>query len=461
MSGTISAISTPNAAGGIGIIKISGPDATCVADKVFKTVGNAALSTLPGYSVKFGHICDGDEIIDQAIAIVYRAPKSYTGEDVVELQCHGGLYLMQQILRLTFKAGAEPAGPGEFTKRAFLNGKMDLTEAESVMGLISAHGKQAADAAFNTLEGALSKEIGEISKVFIAASANMAAWVDYPDEEIDELDFDVLLESFKTARNKLQNLVARFDAGQAITEGVDTVIVGKPNVGKSTLMNLILQKNRSIVTEIAGTTRDVVEETARIGNVVLRLSDTAGIRNSDDPVESIGIEFAKTKLHHSALILAVIDGSAPLDAEDKRILAACGGKPSVAIVNKSDLGTVVDIDEINSFVSKSICISAKNSDFSGTEDDNYAKLSAVLEEILGTADFDTGSAMLCNERQLNCCNKAIMCIDEAILAIESGLTMDAVNVSIDAAIEPLLELTGEKVSETVVNEVFSRFCVGK
>ncbi len=461
MSGTISAISTPNAAGGIGIIKISGPNATTVADKVFKTVGNTALSTLPGYSVKFGHIFDGDEVIDQAIAIVYRAPKSYTGEDVVELQCHGGLYLMQQVLRLTFKNGAEPAEPGEFTKRAFLNGKMDLTEAESVMGLISAHGKQAADAAFNTLEGALSKEIKEITKVFVAASANMAAWVDYPDEEIDELDFDVLLKSFRDSRKKLETLVSRFDAGQAITEGVDTVIVGKPNVGKSTLMNLILQKNRSIVTEIAGTTRDVVEETARIGNVVLRLSDTAGIRNSDDPVESIGIEFAKTKLHHSTLILAVIDGSAPLEDEDRRILAACGGKPSIAIVNKSDLGTVVDTDEINSFVSKSICISAKNSDFSGTEDTNYAKLATILEEILGTADFDTGSAMLCNERQLNCCNKAITCIDEAIFAIESGLTMDAVNVSIDAAIEPLLELTGEKVSETVVNEVFSRFCVGK
>lgn len=461
MSSTISAISTPNAAGGIGIIKISGPNATSIADKVFKASGKTSLSDLPGYSVKFGHIYDGEAIIDQAIAIVYRAPKSYTGEDVVELQCHGGLYLMQQILRLTFKSGAKPAEAGEFTKRAFLNGKMDLAEAESVMGLISAHGKQAADAAFNTLEGTLSKEIREIAKIFISASANMAAWVDYPDEEIEELNFDILPESFKDARRKLKNLVDKFDAGQAITEGVDTVIVGKPNVGKSTLMNLILQKNRSIVTEIAGTTRDVVEETARIGNVVLRLSDTAGIRNSNDPVESIGIEFAKTKLHHSALILAVIDGSTPLDEEDRRILAACGGKPSIAVINKSDLGTVVDISEINSFVSKSICISAKNSNFSGTDDDNYLKLSKVIEEILGTDNFDTSSAMLANERQLNCCNQAITCIDEAIFAIESGLTMDAVNVSVDAAIEPLLELTGEKVSETVVNEVFSKFCVGK
>ncbi|MBQ1895650.1 MAG: tRNA uridine-5-carboxymethylaminomethyl(34) synthesis GTPase MnmE [Clostridia bacterium] len=451
---TIAAISTPNAAGGIGIVKISGPDAIAVADKVFCCAGSAKLSDLPGYSVRFGRVHDGDDVLDQAVAIVYRAPKSYTGEDVVELQCHGGLFLMQQILRLCLKNGAVPAEPGEFTKRAFLNGKMDLTEAESVMTLISAHGRQAADAAFGVLQGSLSKEINEISKVFISAAAHMSAWVDYPDDEIEELDFAKLKSEFTAAKDRLLALINRFDAGQAITEGVETVIVGKPNVGKSTLMNLLLGKERSIVTEVAGTTRDVVEETARIGNIVLRLSDTAGIRESSDLVESIGIEFAKTKLHHSALILAVIDDSRPLDDEDLAILKACKGKPSVCILNKTDLGRVVTENDVAPYVSKVLSLSAK-------DESSFDVLREALESLLGTAEFDSSAALLINERQLACCNKAVECINEAIDAIDAGLTMDAVNVSVDAAISPLLELTGERVSDAVVNEVFSRFCVGK
>ena len=451
---TIAAISTPNAAGGIGIVKISGPDAIAVADSVFACVGTKKLSELPGYSVRFGHVHDGEETLDQAVAIVYRAPKSYTGEDVVELQCHGGLFLMQQILRLCRKNGAVPAEPGEFTKRAFLNGKMDLTEAESVMTLISAHGRQAADAAFNVLQGSLSQEIKDIANVFIAAAAHMSAWVDYPDDEIEDLNFDKLKTDFQDARNKLSSLIDRFDMGQAITEGVETVIVGKPNVGKSTLMNLLLGRERSIVTEIAGTTRDVVEETARIGNVVLRLSDTAGIRESSDVVESIGIEYAKTKLSHSTLILAIIDGSKSLDNEDLAILNECKGKPSICIINKSDLGNVVKRSDVLDFVSTAVTISAKDKA-------SYDVLREALEELLGTAEFDSSEAMLINERQLSCCQKSLICIDEAIEAIDSGLTMDAVNVSVDAAIAPLLELTGERVSDAVVNEVFSKFCVGK
>jgi len=451
---TIAAISTPNAAGGIGIVKISGPDAISVADRVFAATGSKKLSDLPGYSVRFGHVHDGDDVLDQAVAIIYRAPKSYTGEDVVELQCHGGLYLMQQILRLCLENGADPAEAGEFTKRAFLNGKMDLTEAESVMTLISAHGRQAADAAFGVLSGSLSSEINEIKNTFISAAAHMSAWVDYPDDEIPELDFSSLRVDFSDAKEKLLKLINNFDAGQAITEGIPTVIVGKPNVGKSTLMNLLLQRERSIVTEVAGTTRDVVEETARIGNVVLRLSDTAGIRESDDLVESIGIEYAKTKLCHSSLILAVIDGSKVLDEEDLAILKACEGKPSICILNKSDLGSKTTENDVKCYVSKVLTLSAKDKG-------SFDVLRESLETILGTADFDSSAAMLINERQLNCCKKCIACVDEAINAIDSGLTMDAINVSVDAAIEPLLELTGERVSDAVVSEVFSKFCVGK
>lgn len=461
MSQTIAAIATPNAVGGIGIVRISGDEAVAVAQRVFKSISGKPLDAYPGYSVTLGTVCSKDEVVDQAIAVIFRAPRSYTGEDVVELQCHGGLYLMQEILRLVLENGAVPAGPGEFTKRAFLNGKLDLSEAESVMNLISAHGQQAANAAYHALEGALSKEIRSISDVFIAASAHMAAWADYPDEIYEEeLDYDLLLSQFKEAKEKLNHLCEKFDAGQAITEGVNTAIVGRPNVGKSTLMNRLLGKDRSIVTSIAGTTRDVIEETARIGNVVLRLSDTAGIHESEDTVESIGIQMAEDRLMHSDLVLAVFDGSEPLTKEDHYLLSSireqgvAGNKTSIGIINKSDLGNYISEEELKDSVTATITLSANDPDC-------YDRLKVLLEGLLGTANFDPSAAMLANERQLDCCKQAIACIDEAIAAIEGGLTMDAINVSVDAAIEPLLALTGERVSDTVIEQVFATFCVGK
>lgn len=454
MESTISAISTPNAAGGIGIIRISGEDAISVADKIFSSANKKPLRDAEGYSAHFGKVKDGDKTVDQAIAVVYRAPKSYTGEDIVELQCHGGLFVLQQILRLTLENGARPAEAGEFTKRAFLNGKMDLTEAESVMNIISAKGKEAANAAIQTLEGSLTKEINEIANSLINASATLSAWVDYPDEEIEELESDKLLELLSSSKEKLEFLINRFDAGQAITEGVNTVIVGKPNVGKSTLMNLLLQKNRSIVTDIAGTTRDLVEETARVGNVVLHISDTAGIHESEDYVESIGIEFAKNKLSTASLFLAVFDGSKELDDEDLEILELCKNKCGIAIINKADLTRVVSEDEISKYISNVITLSAKNNN-------SYLSISSEIEKVLGTEEFDSSAAMLSNERQLNCCNTALSCINEAIDGLNIQITMDAINVSIDAAISPLLELTGKRVSEAVVDEIFSKFCVGK
>jgi len=454
MSDTVAAISTPNAAGGIGIVKISGSDAIPVAEKVFQPAGTRKLSDLSGYSAAFGTVMDGEDPVDQCIAVVYRAPKSYTGEDVVELQCHGGLTLMQLILRLVLANGAAPAGPGEFTKRAYLNGKIDLSEAESVMSLIGAHGAQAANAAVHALEGNLSREIRTHADTLISTSAHIAAWIDYPDEGVEPPDQDVILEQLQKTAEGLQKLTSKFDAGQAVTAGVETVIAGRPNVGKSTLMNRILGKDRSIVTSIAGTTRDVIEETARIGNVVLRLSDTAGLHDSDDPVESIGIRMAQDKLEHADLILAVFDGNEPLTEEDQSLLEACKGHHSVAIINKTDLGTVLEKGQLSPYVSDVLALSAK-------DPGSYDLLKESLEALLGTADFDPSAAMLANERQLQCVTRSLECLNEAISAIKNHLTLDVVNLSIDAALEPLFELTGERVSETVVEEVFSQFCVGK
>lgn len=457
---TVAAIATPNAAGGIGIVRISGPEALAVAAQVFRPANEGtSLPDAAGYTMHFGTVVDADgNAVDQAVCLVFRAPASYTGEDVVELQCHGGLYLMQRILRLVLAAGASPAGPGEFTKRAFLNGKLDLSEAESVMGMISAHGEQAANAAYHALEGSLSREIRSVADVFIAAAAHMAAWADYPDEIYEEeLDYDVLLTQFRDASAKLDALRAKFDAGRAVTEGVETAIVGRPNVGKSTLMNALLGRDRSIVTSVAGTTRDIVEETARIGNVVLRLADTAGLHASEDVVESIGIRMAEEKLEHADLVLAVFDGSEALSDEDLALLKKLRDVPnrkSIAILNKSDLGNVVSEEDLSPFVTAAISLSAKDPDC-------YEQMRVLLEDLLGTADFDPSAAMLQNERQLDCVNRAADAISDAIAGIESGLTMDALSVCVDDAVSPLLELTGESVSDTIIEQVFATFCVGK
>ena len=451
---TIAAIATPQAAGGIGIIRISGTDALPVAEKVFKPIGGATLSCSAGYRAYFGRVTDGEKDIDEAVCLVFRAPHSYTGEDVAELSLHGGLLVMQKALEAVFAAGARPAEAGEFTKRAFLNGKIDLSAAEAVMGMISAQNEQAAQAALNALDGALSREIGEVAKKVVAAAAGIAAWVDYPDEDIAEVSGEHLKDVFTGVRGRLEKLLARFDSGKAVTEGVPAAIAGRPNVGKSALMNLLTGYERSIVTPFAGTTRDVVEETVRVGNVVLRLSDTAGLHDTDDPVERIGIGFARKKLERASLILAVFDGSEALTKGDIELLEYCATRPAVAVINKTDIGQRLDVSLIASYVNRTVEISAATGE-------GLSELRAAVEAVLGTDGFDPSSAMLATERQRDCCRRAVGYLGEAIEALEMGMTLDAVNVCADACIDALLELTGEKAGEAVVNEVFARFCVGK
>ncbi len=451
---TIAAVSTPHASGGIGIVRISGGRSLAVADKIFRTTSGKLPSRSKGYRAYHGRVWDNEEVVDEAVCLVFRAPKSYTGEDVAEISCHGGLYVTQRVLRAALNAGAEPAEAGEFTKRAFLNGRIGLEQAEAVMSLIAAQSDTAAKAALNALDGALSEKIRETASSLIAACAQLAAWVDYPDEDIEEIRPENLKEVFARAKAELTSLLDGFEAGRAATEGVNTVIVGRPNVGKSTLMNLLSGYERSIVTECAGTTRDVVEETVRLGGIVLRLADTAGIRETDNPVESIGVGLAKKKLELAGLILAVFDGSDPLTDDDRRLLESCRGKTVVGVVNKSDLPRSIDLDYIKNMTSRTVEISA-------SEGEGLETLVECVEHLLGTDRFDPGAAMLANERQRQCCERASRRLDEALEAIDTGLTLDAVNVCADAAIDALLELTGEKAGEAVVNEVFSRFCVGK
>ncbi len=451
---TIAAISTAPAVGGIGIIRISGEDAFSVGDCVFSSVKNKKLSQMKGYTAAFGYICRDDEIIDECVALVFRAPNSYTGEDVVELSCHGGIFILRKVLNLCFENGAVPAEAGEFTKRAFLNGKMDLTSAEAVAAVISAQGDASAKAAVNAKNGALYKKIKFITEEMLKISAQMAAWTDYPDDDIASPDYEELKRFYSSVKSELEELISGFHAGQAVIAGVDTVICGRTNAGKSTIMNLLCREEKSIVTEVEGTTRDVVETTVRVGNAVLRLSDTAGLRDSDDCVEKIGIELTKKKIASAGLLLAVFDGSKPLLREDFDLLETIKLRPHVLIINKSDLPSAFDTKELQKYSENMVVISAKNGE-------NTAELENKIEKVLGTDGFNPYAPLLATERQKTQCVKALECVNEALDAIVCGLTLDAVNVSSDGAVEALLELTGERATEKITDEVFKNFCVGK
>ena len=451
---TIAAIATPNAPGGIGIVRISGENALDVAAKIFKTVSGKSVAESKGYCAHFGNVYDNNERLDEAVCLVFRAPRSYTGEDVAEISCHGGLYVTKRVLRAALDAGAVPAEAGEFTKRAFLNGKLDLAAAESVMALIGASGKQAAAAALNTLEGSLSREIKEVAQSIVSVCASLAAWVDYPDEDIEDTSAQDMLPVFENAKKELSDIIRRYDCGRAVTDGIDAVIVGKPNVGKSTLMNMLTGFERSIVTDIAGTTRDVVEEKIVLGEIIMRVADTAGIRETENVVENIGVNLARRRLERAELVLAVFDGSEPLNDDDLDIINQSKGKKAVALLNKADLPMTADRKIISDAFEYVVELSASTGE-------GRDELERAVAKICSTDEFNPNAACLTSERQRQCCVNALSSIEDALAAIHGGMTLDAVNVCADCAIDALLELTGEKATSAVVDEVFSRFCVGK
>ena len=455
INSTISAIATPLAPGGIGVIRISGENAQEIADKVFVSVSGKKLAETEGYRALYGYVTDEKgQKLDECVALNFIAPRSFTGENVVELSCHGGVYIMKKLLSAVFAAGARPAGPGEFTRRAFMNGKMDLAQAESIMDIISAQGEQAARAAMSVKEGSLSHKIDSITDSLIDLGAHLAAWADYPDDDIPQVDEEMLKERLDSAEEALNKLLSTFDTGKILREGVDTVIAGKPNAGKSTLMNLLSGCERSIVTSYAGTTRDIVEETIMLGDIPLLLADTAGIRETDDPVEKIGVDLALGRVKRAQLVMAVFDSSAELTEDDIRLIEDLQNIPSIAIVNKTDLQQVMDIEYIKEKFSHIVYISALKGE--GVEE-----LKNAAEELLKTRNFDTSGGVLYSERQRDDARKALECIREAKDAMYLGFTLDAVTVSTEGAVGYLLELTGKRVSDAVVDSVFEKFCVGK
>ncbi len=452
MGRTIAAIATPLGEGAIGVIRISGDTAADVADSVFFPVSGGRLKELEGYRAAYGEIRDNGRVLDDAVALVFRTPKSYTGEDVVEISVHGGRLMLKEVLRLILANGAFPAEPGEFTKRAFLNGKLDLTRAESIMGLISAGSSAELRLSRAAHTGKISIRIRETEKSLVAAASAIAAYSDYPDEDIEGLDYESFLSMLSSARAEMSDMLSTYDAGRVIREGIDTAIVGSPNVGKSTLMNMLSGTDRSIVTDIAGTTRDVVEETVAVGDIILHLADTAGIRGTDDKVESIGVERARQRLAAASLVLAVFDCTKPVDDDDIKLLSELKRENTIIIINKTDLEVKIDTNMFKGFVT--VETSAKSGG-------GYSELSRAIADVSGAAMLDPDSAVLMNERQRACAERALNALDEAVSALTGGCTMDAVGVCVDDALAALFELTGKRVTNEVTDEIFRRFCVGK
>lgn len=453
----ICAVSTPLAEGGISVIRISGENAISIGAKVFKPLSCKSVENMAGYTCAYGKIVDknGREV-DDGVLTVFRAPKSYTGENVCEISCHGGIYVTKKVLRLCIEQGAELAQRGEFTKRAFLNGKLSLTQAEGVMETISAQGEYTLNSANLTKEGRLFRLISDMSRKFVTILGELAAWVDYPEEDLPEISEDNLRESLKNALAGLDKIIADHDSGMILKNGVDTVIAGKPNVGKSTLMNMLLGYDRSIVTNVAGTTRDVIEESAKLGELILKLSDTAGIHETDDEVEKIGVDIAKKKLKNAMLVIEVFDISRELDEEDLELLEYVKrlGKKVIIVLNKSDLENVVERSQLEKYSDYVIEISAKL-------DEGREELQKAAEKLLGIGGYDADSTIFANERQISCAERARKYLAMALESLDMGETLDAVTVMIDNGANALLELTGEKATEAVVDEVFSKFCVGK
>lgn len=451
---TIAAISTAQGQGGIGVIRVSGEQAFTIVDKIFKSVSGKKIMEINGYTALFGHIYNNEEVLDEAVVLKYVAPKSFTGENVVEISCHGGMYITKEVLNAVIMAGASLAEPGEFTKRAYLNGKMDLTEAESVMDIISAKSKSAARAALFVKDGALFKKSQQVKQLLLDKAAHLSAWADYPEEDIPEVSEDSIMEAIEESISILEKLLSTYDMGQVVKEGIDTVIAGRPNAGKSTLMNLLVGREKSIVTNIAGTTRDVVEDTVLVGNVMLKLSDTAGIRDTDNEIEKIGVQKTFDKINGAGLVIALFDNNEELNSEDIDLINKIKDMPCIAVINKIDLEDKVDKKYITDNIENVVYISAK-------QQDNIDELKNMIEKIAGTEDFDPSAGIIANERQRNAIRNAVNSLYEAKESLAMGMTMDAITVSLQETIDYLLELTGEKAGEEIVDSVFHNFCVGK
>ena len=454
---TIVSISTAPGIGGIGIIRMSGEETFSILEKIFLPKNKQKIEDIKGYSIKYGVIFDNDEIVDEVLVSYFKKPKSYTTENMCEINTHGGNIILKRILELCLKNGAELAEPGEFTKRAFLNGRIDLAQAESVIDVINAKTDKEARSGIKQLEGFLSEEIKKIKEEILNVLTNIDVTIDYPEYDIPEVEEQQLKNMLNNVEERLLKLEKSFDNGKIIKEGIQTVILGKPNAGKSSLLNAILKENRAIVTEIEGTTRDTIEEFVTIKGIPLKLIDTAGIRQAKDEVEKIGIIKSKKEAENADLIIAIFDSSKPLSNEDLEILEIIKNKKSIILLNKSDLKTEIDEnDEKLKKVTKNILkISVLKKE--GIEE-LYNKISEMFN--INSINLDN-DILITNVRHKNIISKAIKTIKKAKEQVNMSMPIDIITIYVNDALENLNEITGEVVTEEIINDIFSKFCLGK
>lgn len=454
---TIASISTAPGIGGIGIIRMSGEKSFEILGKIFQAKTPQKIENIKGYTMKYGHIIDNNETIDEVLVSYFKAPKSYTAENMCEINSHGGNVIVKKILELCLKNGAELAEPGEFTKRAFLNGRIDLAQAESVIDVINAKSDKEAKSGIKQLEGFLSNEIKNIKQEILDVLVNIEVTIDYPEYDTPDVQENEMRNMLESVGKKLEKLEKSFDNGKIIKDGIKTAIIGKPNAGKSSLLNAILKENRAIVTDIAGTTRDTIEEFVTINGIPLKLVDTAGIRFASDEVEKIGIEKSIKQAEESDLIIAIFDSSKELTKEDTEILNLIKNKKSIILLNKADLKSVLtENDERIKSVSKNIIkISALNK--TGI-DLLYKKISEMFN--LNEINLDN-NLLITNVRHKNIITKAIENVKKAIEALNMNMPIDIITIYIKDILEDLGEITGEVVTEDIINEIFSKFCLGK
>ncbi len=454
---TIASISTAPGIGGIGIIRMSGRDTFKILNKIFVMKNSKDIKEISGYTMKYGHIVENNRTIDEVLVSYFKSPKSYTTEDMCEINSHGGTVVMRKILELCLKNGANLAEPGEFTKRAFLNGRIDLSQAESVIDIINAKSEREAKEGIKQLNGFLSKEIFEIKQILLEIMTNIEVSIDYPEYDTPNVTNVEILEKIDISRKKLEDLKDSFDNGKYIKQGIKTVIIGKPNAGKSSLLNAILNEDRAIVTEVEGTTRDTIEEFVNIKGIPLNLVDTAGIRESHDIVEKIGIEKSKKLAEEADLIIAIFDSSQNFTNEDLEILKIAKNKKSIIVLNKIDLKQKVTSDnpELKDLNKNLINLSAKNKN----------GLNSLFEKIndmfnLNEINLDN-DVVITNERHKNLISTAIKNLNEAERSLNIGMPVDIIAINLKDVLHNLGEITGEEASEEIINEIFSRFCLGK